>query len=145
MDEQEFKSTHAAVNDRPCVFGKAILRRCTGCSRAQRLFIAEREVVACRSPAGRERCGELAERLRRAALFALHMTHMDGPLPHGKEIKVECGGLAGLAQAVHHEPGDIFATIDAALAAWLTLDNFPYSEIVKAVVAYQPRERSGRS
>jgi hypothetical protein len=144
MDEEEFKSTYAVVNDRPCVFGKASLRRCSGCSRAQRLFIAEREAVACRSPAGHERCGALAVRLRQAALFALHMTHLDGPLPHGKEIKVECGGLSGLARAVHQEPGDVFATLDAALAAWPSLDNLPYNEIVKAVVAYQPRERTGR-
>ena len=38
MEENEFKNTYADYNSNPCAFYKAVLRRCAGCSRAQKVF-----------------------------------------------------------------------------------------------------------
>lgn len=149
MDEREFKQTYAEVNDRPCRFAKAILRRCAGCSRSQRVFLAEREAIACRSPGGQQRCTELVERLRDNALFALRLTHIDGPLPHGKEMKVECGGLLGLQSEVDghdiDQVPDINALVDASLARWGALADLPFSSLAKFVARYEPRRKRGRA
>lgn len=146
MDENEFKTTYRDYNERPCVFAKALLSRCAGCSRAHKLNIAEREAVACKSEQALRQCRELLPMLRAKALFALRLTHVDGPLPHGKEMKVQCGGLFGLraaqAPTLEGPVTDVYSLISAAVADYGDLQSLPYGEIVKAVVNYEPRKRS---
>ena len=146
MDETEYRTTFNQVNERPCTFTKAILTRCCGCSRSQKVLLAEREAVTCLSPAAHARCAEAIGILREKALFALRLTHLDGKLPHGKEIKVECGGMHGL-QAALQQSGtrveDIHALFESALDRYGTIAEFPYSEIVKSVVNYKARPGRG--
>jgi hypothetical protein len=144
MEESAWRETIHSVNDRPCAFYKAVLRRCAGCSRAQRLLIAEREAVACISPGAQPRCMQLLEALRTRSIFALRLTHLDGMLPHGKEIKVQCGGLLGLQQvATEGEIGerveDIHRLIDLAVSRYGAIDALPFSEVVKSIVHFQSR------
>lgn len=145
MDEKEFKATYRDYNDSPCVFAKALLSRCAGCSRAQKLNIAEREAMACKSDAARQQCLELLPLLRSKALFALRLTHVEGPLPHGKEMKVQCGGLRGLRAALEPDAdglvADVYGLVSQAAATFGGLAALPYGEIVKVVVGYQPRKR----
>jgi len=145
MDEKEFKKTFRDVNDAPCVFSKAILRRCAGCSRAQKLLLAEREAVACKSPGAHQRCRELLVQLHDKAMFALQLHHPEQILPHGKELKVQCGGLLGLQQSLAtSQPSvtrieDIHALLDQALAEYGEVDSLPLGEVVKAINAFKPR------
>ncbi len=147
MDEKEFKKAFKDVNDAPCVFAKAILRRCCRCSRAQKLFIAEREAVACKSPGARQRCAEVLEVLHSKAIFALHLPHPETILPHGKALKVQCGGMLGLQMALL--PGqpdteiveDINGLLDNALEDYGTVEALPYSEVVKGITSFQPRAK----
>ncbi len=145
MDEDEYKQTYDEYNDRPCVFAKALLARCAGCSRAQKLNIAEREAMACLSPAAHDRCAALFALLHDKALFALKITHQEGPLPHAKEMKVQCGGLIGLRSA--REPRaegpvtDVYSLVETARADFGALEKLPFGEIIKGVVAYEPRRR----
>jgi len=147
MDEKEFKKAFKDVNDAPCVFAKAILRRCCGCSRAQKLFLAEREAVACKSPGARQRCAEVLAVLHEKAQFALHLPHAESVLPHGKELKVQCGGMLGLQQAlVPEQPNaagveDINGLLEEALEECGTVDALPYGEVVKGITGFQPRPR----
>ena len=147
MDETEFKATYDQVNHRPCVFAKAILTRCAGCSRSQRLFIAEREAVACRSQGGWQRCHTLNSLLHQNALFALRLTHMEDKLPHGKELKVQCGGLHGVAavagdgHAIPAPSDDIYPLLEQAQARFGSLEQLPFPEVIKWVVAHQGRKR----
>lgn len=148
MDENEFLTTESSVNAQPCAFSKAILRRCCGCSHSQKLFIAEREVVACLSPGAWQRCRELLDLIRQNALFALRLTQIEGSLPHGKEIKVQCGGLQGLNHLLHPEPTgkpavtDIHGLINEAVTRIGSLQAIPYSELVKAISRFQSRSRN---
>ena len=147
MDETEYRQTYRAVNEQRCIFEKAInARRCT-CSLSQRFNLADREGVACSSAAGANRCKHLLELLRKNAKFALQMTNVPGPLPHAKEVKVQIGGLLGLQklldpslldEALVH---DINGLAETALQQYQTLENLPYSEIVKSVVTFEGRPR----
>lgn len=145
MDEKEFKKTFKDVNDAPCVFAKAILRRCARCSRSQKLFIAEREAVACKSPGARQVCAEVLEQLHLKATFALRLPHPQVVLPHGKELKVQCGGMLGLQQALlsEDEPAevveDIHDLLENALGDYGDTESLPYSEVVKGVTSFKPR------
>ncbi|MCK9531278.1 MAG: hypothetical protein M0R77_12070 [Gammaproteobacteria bacterium] len=143
MDENEFKIAYHDVNERPCPFGKALLTRCAQCSRAQKVLIAEREAVTCLSPAAYSRCATFIPAWRSKALFALRLTHVSDKLPHGKEIKVQCGGLRGLAQAMADAAPviDIHALLERALARFGDPDRLPYPDMMKSVVSYQPRRK----
>lgn len=145
MDEKEFKKAFRDVNDAPCVFAKAILRRCCQCSRAQKLFLAEREAVACKSPGARQRCAEVLEVLHGKAIFALHLPHAESVLPHGKELKVQCGGMLGLQQALLPERDqaetveDINGLLENAIKDYGSVEALPYGEVVKGITSFQPR------
>ncbi len=146
MDEKEFKKAFKDVNDAPCVFAKAILRRCCQCSRSQKLFIAEREAVACKSPGARQRCAEVLGVLHEKATFALRLPHAESVLPHGKELKVQCGGMLGLQQALlpEHETEsveDINGLLENALKDYGTVEALPYGEVVKGITGFQPRAK----
>jgi hypothetical protein len=96
MDESVFRQMLSELNGRPCPFAKTILTRCAGCSKEEKRNIAEREVVACNSEHAHERCIALRDLLRHNFTFALGRLHIDGPLPHAQEMRMQCGGLTGL-------------------------------------------------
>jgi hypothetical protein len=148
------------MTPRTCAFEQAILARCCACSLAERQNIAEREAVACAAPGARDQCAELRALLRQNSMFALKLTHVDAPLPHAQEMKVECGGLQGVQQAaaaVAAVPAsaearasgaqglplvaDVRSLMQASAEKFGSLANLPYSVIVQSVVAYRIRRR----
>lgn len=146
MDETAFWQARGVVNPHPCPFEKAILARCCACPLSERRNIAEREAVACSEAAAREACAALRELLRQKSAFALKHPHIDGPLTHAQEMKVQCGGLLGLQQAVAPADAvdDVAALVRAARREFGSLENLPYSAIVQFVTACQPRRRGQR-
>lgn len=149
MDEEAFRSTYHAINGLRCVFEKSILSRRSHCCHCARFHLADREGVACGSAPARQRCQDLLARLRDKASFALRITHIDGELPHAKEIRVQTGGLLGLQQTLTREPGqerieDICGLITAALLRYGDPESFPYPEIMQSVVRFEGRPRHKR-
>ncbi len=145
MEEKEYKKTFRSVNDAPCVFAKAILRRCCACSRSQKLFIAEREAVACKSPGGRQRCEEVLQVLRGKAGFALKLAQIDGPLPHAKELKVQCGGMLGVQESLTQESSELVADIhqllENAFEEYGSAETLPYTEVMRTIASFVPRKK----
>lgn len=143
MDENAFMHALGAINPKPCAFGKVILSRHCACSKVIKLYAAEREMVACSVDARREQCSELLDLLRQNSAFALKLTHITPPLPHGPEMRVQCGGLQGLQLEVDgaEEVGDITALVAAARLKYGSLENLPYSKIVQSVVACGIRKK----
>ncbi len=147
MEEQQYKDTYLAVNERRCVFEKTINSRRSACSKSVRFNLADREGVACKSASGNALCTELLTRMRSNARFALHMTHADGPLPHAKEIRVQTGGLLGLQGLMfpllegHENVEDIITTLDMALERYSSLEQLPYDIIVQGIVKFEGRRK----
>ena len=150
MEEQEYRDTYHKLNQRRCVFEKAISsRRCT-CEKAQRFHLADREGIACKSAAGNALCTELLNSMRRKARFALHLTQANAPLPHAKEIKVQTGGLLGLQALLH--PGkagqqnidNAIGLIDLAMQRFGGLAELPYDGIIQAIVRFEGRRKRQR-
>jgi hypothetical protein len=68
----------------------------------------------------------------------------NAPWPFGKEIRAQCGGVRGLAAAMDRagdETTDIAAAVLQGNERFGGIDAFPYSEIMRAVVHYEPRKR----
>ncbi len=144
MDEHEYHQAYRTTNPLPCPFERAVLVRCCACEKAQRLFIAEREGVACRQAAAREVCNQVHELLKEKSRFALGLAHVPGELPYGKAMRVICGGLTGLQEALHPQRlvvGNVYELLRGLLAHYGSWEQLPWNEIVRAVGAFQLRRR----
>jgi len=145
MDNEIFRQTYSAINERWCPFEKGILTNNCACSRAKRFCIAEREGVHCTTDEAQTRCIQLLELLRTQARFALKTTEERSALPHSKAMRVQIGGLRGLSVALdpQAEPpktiDDIDAVIETALARYGSLDALPFQTIVQQITAYRGR------
>jgi hypothetical protein len=145
MDEDEFKDTVYSLNTLPCAFEKALLTRRCDCSQAERLFVAERQTIRCGTPTAQRACRELLQQLHDNARFALHTAQTPRMLAHAKEIKVQMGGLTGLCEALDSQAdtdkvlADVHALVETAQTRFGNLAALPYSRIVRAISAYQPR------
>jgi len=141
VDERAFRQQLLEQVAHPCAFGKAVLSTCVHCHQAARVQIAEREVIACHSAPSRQRCTELHALLRHNFGFALHVTRDDVPIPHGQEMRVQCGGLKGLNVLVtgSETVADADDLLERSLQRWGTLDALPYSAIVQAARCYKGR------
>jgi hypothetical protein len=141
MEEQQYKETYEAINERRCVFEKTINSRRSTCSKSVRFHLADREGIACKSASGNALCTELLTRMRSNARFALHLTHADGPLPHAKEIRVQTGGLLGLQGLIHPYLADQENVVDIALQRYSSLENLPFEIIVQGIVKFEGRKK----
>ncbi|ODS99530.1 MAG: hypothetical protein ABS56_00290 [Lautropia sp. SCN 69-89] len=162
-DEDAFRLRRQAALDHPCPFERALLARCAACSRARTVLLAEREAIGCDAQAASERCHDFRDRLRAASRFALR-ADPSAPWPFSKEIRLQCGGLIGLAVALDEDealdegealddseaPDDGAAATDAdaliqrALQRFRDLDTLPWSRIIRAVIRHEPRRRAPR-
>jgi hypothetical protein len=147
MEEDEYRDTYDTVNERRCVFEKAINSRRATCAKSLRFHLADREGITCRSASGNALCAVLLPLMRAKARFALHLTSAEGPLPHAKEIRVQTGGLLGLQGEVYPDRQgqdgveDIIDIVDVALRRHGTLEDLPYDAIVQAIVRFEGRKR----
>ena len=142
-NEDAYKLARKAYIEHSCPFERALLSRCVNCERSRKLNLAEREAIACGAPAMREHCLTFYQSLHENAQFALKIDP-DAPWPFGKEIRAQCGGVRGLASAlddVGDETTDVAATVLKSIERFGNCSGFPYSEIMRAVVHYEPRKR----
>jgi len=167
MNEEEYHKTYNVVNNQRCIFEKMVLLRYGSCEHCEKLFLAEREAMACQSAPAQKNCLSLLNTMRKNARFVLQMSSADSPLPHTKEIKVQAGGLYALQQYLenketaqienliddktkfndnHSQPiKNIFATVSKAVEQFKAIKNFPYDEIVKAINLFTlPTRKSKR-
>ncbi|MFQ5643706.1 MAG: hypothetical protein ACE5FQ_08400 [Thiogranum sp.] len=148
VEEDEYRSTYHSVNERRCVFEKAILSQRCACALSTRFYLADREGIACDSAITHRRCTRLIALLRENARFALRVTFLEGELPHAKEIKVQTGGLLGLQKLLRPDLDrenvvDVSALTVLGESTYGSLEQFPYQEIVKSIVAFEGRRRPG--
>ena len=147
MDEDQYRSTYSHVITTRCVYEKAINSRQTSCEQANKVRLADREAVACRSKQNCQRCTDFLEILRSKSLFALKLLDHVGPLPHAKEIKVQMGSVIGLALDNNIEVvkdrkiENIFGLLNNSLDKYGGLRQLPYENLIRSIVNYEGRPR----
>ena len=146
MDEAAYRQLYRAVNDRQCLYEKAILANHCCCAQMQKLLLAEREAAHCQSSEGQQHCGQYLDALRKAMRFALKSSDEGASLPHARAMRLQVGGLRGLYRALHNggEPPvpipDIDALLQEGLEQWGRLESFPFQEILPDVSAWEGRK-----
>jgi hypothetical protein len=133
MDETAYRQALSTSIQRSCPFEKSVLTHCAACSKAEKRNIAEREIIDCNCAAAHQRCIALRDLLRNNFTFALGKSHIDGPLPHAQEMRMQCGGLKGLQFALdgNDDIGDVAMLLAMAQQKFGELAEFPYTEIVR--------------
>jgi hypothetical protein len=123
------------------VFAKALLVRSACCELAMRQPIAEREVISCTSPTAHTNCTTLAALLHERATFALRLPRPPAPLMHARALQLQCGGLRGLQQTLQAATPDVHQMVNQAHERHASLLDLPWDDLVRAIVAWQPRQR----
>lgn len=147
MDEDVYRSTYSEVISLKCVYEKAINSRQTTCHQANKVRLADREAVACRTKEACSLCTSFLEILRSKALFALKLQDHSGPLPHAKEIKVQMGSVIGLAldNGIEHLKGkkteNIYGLLTTSLKKYQSLEDLPYENFMRSIVNYEGRPK----
>jgi hypothetical protein len=133
MDETAYRQILSATIPGTCPFEKSILTNCAACSKAEKRNIAEREIVACNDAQALKRCVALRDLLRLNFTFALGKPHIDGPLPHAQEMRMQCGGLKGLQVSLDDsdQVRDVAALLEMSEQKFGSLDDFPFAQIVR--------------
>lgn len=144
MDQDAFRETYREVNPVYCAFEKSVLTNECQCPLAERFCIAEREGVHCASAKAHGRCLQWLELLRSHARFALRSEEERRLLPHGKAMRLQVGGMRGVARLLQRQ--DSTAGVDELLVAvadaYGSLEAVPFSEIMPDLSAYQVRKRA---
>ena len=83
MDEDKYRETYRSVIPLQCPFEKTLNSHRCQCSKMKRVHLADRECVACIEKEVWQSCRDFMHLLRVNAKFALKLTEIDGPLPHG--------------------------------------------------------------
>jgi hypothetical protein len=142
MDETAYRQALSATIPNTCPFEKSILTNCAACSKAEKRNIAEREIVVCNDAQALMRCMALRDLLRLNFTFALGKPHIDGPLPHAQEMRMQCGGLKALQVSLDDsdQVRDVAALLEMSEQKFGSLDDFPFAQIVRlAKTLYKAR------
>ena len=143
MDEDKYRETYRSVNPLQCPFEKTLNSRRYQCSRMEKIHLADRECVGCTDKQAWQNCRDFLELLRKNALFALKLTEIEGPLPHGKEIKVQSGSIAGLQKLFKPNEEDkpnIYQLLEQALTEYTMFEKLPLDQLMQSIVHFKARE-----
>ncbi len=153
MEEDEYKSTYNEIASIRCVFEKALTNHQAKCKLSRHFCLADREGYCCASEEFSIKCGELLKNLRKNSTFVLKLQEISGPLPHNMEIRVQAGGMQGLAKLVESadmdsknpsQVDDISRVLEQVTKKYGSLESLPYSEIIQSVVQFQGRRRRSK-
>ena len=150
MEEDEYKSTYNELVSVRCAFEKALTNNQARCRLSRHFCLADREGYACNDVGSSVKCRKFLEILRDKSVFVLKVQEIKGPLPHNMEIRVQVGGLTGLAKLMEIQADsqlkqpvieDIHGLIKKITEKIGPLEKLPYSEIIQSVVQFQGRRR----
>jgi hypothetical protein len=146
VDESEYRRTRGQSLEHACAFEPALQACGCRCSLAAPRHLAEREAIGCREAPAAQTCALLREVLTRGSAFALKQPARTGLITHAQHLKVQCGGLRGLALALGQgtQVDDIAWLVRKAQARYGGLEALPLSEIVRSVAAFALRHRPRR-
>jgi len=142
MDEDKYRETYRSVNPLQCPFEKTLNSRRCICDEMDKMHLADRECVGCKDKQSWQNCLDFLELLRSNAKFALKLTEMEEPLPHGKEIKVQNGSVIGLQKLLKPEiksKPNISQLINQALEKYQKFENLPLDQLMQSIVHFKAR------
>jgi hypothetical protein len=129
-----------------CPFASALITGLALCRHAEQVVRRGGSEYDCRSADDHAACVALFDRFKAAALPAFGVEDDLGSMPHSVLVKVQCGGLRGLARLGGQEAepiADIAMLRDQSLRGAGGLEGLPVADLVPDMTAFRS-ERRGR-
>jgi len=127
-----------------CAFAKAVAAGQGRCPLVTLVAVGETERPCCSSPVANTNCRTLHALLRERSTFVLRLPPPASPVSHAVELRLQCGGLRGLAASLGYgeePPADIHALVTRARAAFGGLLGIPFDTVVAAIARWEQRPR----
>lgn len=152
MEEDEYKSTYNELTSIRCVFEKALTNNHATCRYARHFCLADREGYSCTDDASSQKCDALLIKLRQKSRFILKVPVDGAALPHNMEVRIQVGGIRGIARLAKTQTSDIdqhtaiheiSENVEAALTKYGNLNDLPYSDVMQSIEQFRGRRRRG--
>jgi len=131
-----------------CPFRKTILGGSCACSLALKTHLPTGCSVSCKDDAAWDQCEALLDEMITAAKFVLQYIEDSESLTHGKLLKIQHGGLFGLARLVYNKHvtqiDDVHCLVNDAKQQYHSLDAIPYQELLDDIANWQLKRRRGK-
>lgn len=99
--------------------------------------MGERELIECKSPIALTNCRTLSALMHERARFALRLPPAGHPIVHAQVLRLQCGGLHGLQQALGEAQADVHGMVGQAHARYGSLTELPWDAIVQTIRQWQ--------
>lgn len=99
----------------------------------------------CTSAQHAAHCADWLALLRKKAQFSLHLSEYLSVLPHGKEMKVQVGGVLALHKMYAHaeeldgQP-DVYGTLERCLRQTTSFESVPFDVVMREVMRFRLRK-----
>lgn len=131
-----------------CPFSAPLTKGLVRCRHAEEVVRRGGSEYDCRSAAHHARCSELFQQLKAQALPAFGVEDDLTVMPHSVLVKIQSGGLLGLARVTDGASGqrieDVAALVDAAVQRFGSLDQIPYADLQGDITGFNLERRSRR-
>ena len=88
-------------------------------------------------------CYDLVDIFKEKSRFVLGLSQHDEELTHMQLMKIRCGGLIGMQKLLQHnisEVPDVLDIMQQAKLAFGSLEEFPFSDIVREIKMFTHRK-----
>ncbi len=125
-----------------CAFSHPLMVGEFRCANGQPIVRRGGPGVGCGSESAHRRCARLFDNLKSESLTALGLQDDPLSLPHSILVKIQCGGLTGIARMLERRSGDdVAAMLDAAELQFQGIDAVPVHQLVEEISAYRVKRR----
>ena len=128
-----------------CPFSKPIIGNWCQCQYANLDERCAGKMTCLKSDQYLAGCYDLVDVLKEQSRFILGISHPEQELTHMQLMKIRCGGLIGMQKLLQHNTDDVPDVLEIMLKAEQTfgsLDEFPFSDIVREIKVFTHRNRS---
>jgi hypothetical protein len=138
------------MTDRICPFSATLARDAFACTQAESVIRRGGTEFACRSPESHDRCRAVFGQLKAAALAAFDVDDDLTRMPHSVLVKIQFGGLLGLARLTPGQPtgtdrvGNIDDLVTAAVTHFGSPLAIPANELAGDMTGYSLARRRRR-
>ena len=126
-----------------CPFRKTILGGTCNCSKAAKTHLPTGCSVTCKDDTAWDQCEQILDHLVGGAQFTLHYVDGTDSLTHGKLMKVQHGGLLGLA-VLHNDKeqvSDIHELLEKLVARYGSVGDIPIEPLLPYIKTHENRKR----
>ncbi|KAA3631154.1 MAG: hypothetical protein DWQ08_05180 [Proteobacteria bacterium] len=126
----------------PCAFDKPIIHRWFSCAKANRTHVAEGEVVTCCEVACARRCASYFSAVLSRGRFLNHGELVAATMPYSQLTRFQLGAVRALCSILGVEDVDIDTLVGKTVQRYRSIEDLPYSAIIREIAATRMRRRS---